>query len=191
MKSRNLSFALTINILLVITSCKKTIDVNTFCVSIFKPLESTRFYMVCDSLNDTIQYDTQLFEYNYEQPLYSSTEIQSINMDATINGSMNSLKLLRFQLVPEGDNNFLLLINFHFGIVNGDLVCQNNTLCFTDNFINEFELNGIDYKNCWFYNYPSLSGDLTTYLIYSPTFGVLRLTDYSSGAVYRRCFECE
>lgn len=187
-----LLFLFAICFMLSIASCEKTIDVHPIYQIAFKPLESTTFYMVCDSLNDTIKYDTQPFIYSYEKKgLYSSTELQTISLYATIEGDLNKVHLLNMDLNPYGNEVDLLSIVMKFKITNADLTCQNNTNCFLDSFNNDFEINGLTYKQCFSFNYLNSIGILTTALIYSPSVGVLRLISNSNGAIYNRCFECE
>jgi len=192
MKLNYYFFLLASNLVLVFTSCEKTIDVHPIYQAAFKPLEATSFVMVCDSFLDTIKYDTEMFSYNYEKKgLYSSTELQNISLYASIKGDLNNIHLLNMDLNPYGNEEDLLSIALRFKITNADLTCSNNTDCFFDSFNNDFELNGLTYKQCWFFNYPNSNGDLNTCLIYSPTFGVLRLISGFNGAIYNRCFECE
>lgn len=192
MRSNYFLFLFAFSSMLVFVSCERTIEIHPIYQAAFKPLEASSFVMVCDSLNDTIEYKTQKFNYSYEKKgLYSSTELQTISLYASIVGDLNNILILNMDLNPYGNEEDLLSIEMQFKILNAGLTCTNNTVCFSNNFNNEFNVNGINYINCWFYNYPNSNGDLATFIVYSPKVGVLRLISGFNGAIYTRCFACE
>lgn len=182
------SLFLIISLVLGFSSCTDTYDIHPIYPETFKVLESTEFVLVSDSINDTIKYKTEDFKYVYDKSgEIFRAEYQTINLYCTIEGDLDRLNLLKMQLYD--DNS--LEIELHFKISNAYLKCLNNTICFTDNFINDFELNGIVYKGCWFYNHTDSNGELMNLLIYSQTFGVLRVVNLGDGTIYNRCFNCD
>jgi len=152
MRSNYFLFLFAFSSMLVFVSCERTIEIHPIYQAAFKPLEASSFVMVCDSLNDTIEYKTQKFNYSYEKKgLYSSTELQTISLYASIVGDLNNILILNMDLNPYGNEEDLLSIEMQFKILNDGLTCTNNTVCFSNNFNNEFNVNGINYINCWFY----------------------------------------
>ena len=177
-----------IYLVMVFSSCTETNDIHPLYPRIFKVLESSKFVIVSDSLNDTITFNTQDFKYSYERGgAINIIEKQIINLDCTIEGDVDNWNLLKMYV--HGDNSLKIELNCRISYAG--LSCLNNTSCFTDNFVNEFELNGTIYKGCWFYNRTESNGELTTLLIFSQTYGVLKVVNFANGTVYNRCFECE
>lgn len=147
--------------------------------------------MVCDSLNDTLKYNTQKFSYSYEKGLYSSTELQNIRLYATVEGDLEKIDLLSIEVNKPSSGPEFLIVDLNFNIIrigtNFKNIPEDYSLVFRDNF----EFNGSLYEQSWFCENLNNVGDLTTFLVYSPSVGVLRLVDYSNGSIYYRCFVCE
>jgi hypothetical protein len=177
--------------ILMLSSCTKTADVHPIFQAAFKPIESTTFFMVCDSLADTIKYETNKLNFSYDKGIYSSTDWQSISVDASIKDEWQYLNLLSLKVEDYGTGSYELFMNLNLNIASAAHVFQNNPTGFQANFNNSFVLNGTTYEQCYYNIQTGSTGESYTTIIYSPIYGVLRLVDISNGAVYLRCFECQ
>lgn len=181
--------------LLFHSSCrKKTIRVNPIIKHVFKPLESTSFVMICDSLPDTIRYETKAIRTYYYQPLYSQEEYETSTIYASIKDKYSyanfTLLTLGFEQLKEDDGEMVNL-DFHFYESRWNDAFENKTIDFTKKFNKQFILNGVSYDYCYEIERLNSNGDSIKIFVYSFKHGPLQVVSWPQKLVYRRCFECE
>lgn len=177
-----------------LASCSETIDINPTIQAAFKNLELSSFVMICDSINDTIEYTTKGFILSYNQTIYSKREYQNILLYASIEekSAYENFTLLSMECdqSSKAESEIVKTIFTLYKFESIDLF-ENKSSAVTINFNKQFVLDGINYENCYIFERPNSDGIQTKYFVYSPIFGFLQVISTNQNLVYRRCFDCE